>query len=146
MNRRQSLGHSGLFLLELLFCILILLLCSTACIRLFAAAWQNRSDARAYNHIEELTTNFCEIFEGSDGTMDDILRFYETGCPEETSLLYYYDRSWNDAKQEDAVYTLTLTPSVSEKEKTLHLVFSGADDSILYELEVRYPRIQTEVS
>jgi hypothetical protein len=145
MKRRHAFGHSGLFLLELLFCILILLLCSTACVRLFAAAWQNRSDARAYNYIEELTTNFCEIFEGSDGDPETLLATYGNGHSEGDSLLYYYDRSWNDAEQEDAFYILTLTPAGSEKEKTLHIEFSDADGSGLYELEVRYPRMQTEV-
>lgn len=135
---------SSLFLLEMIFSILVLALCSAACIRLFAVSWQNRREARAWNHIQELTINFSEILEAGDGSMDSFLTFYPEGERSSKSLLYYYDLSFQPAQDTDAVYQLEVSPSLSQGEKSITLRFLQAPDTLLYEKEIRYPVFSSE--
>lgn len=78
MQKITTHSKSGLFLMEMIFVLLFLGLTCGVCVRLFAASYSDRTRAREYNHIQELTTSVGEILEGTSGTADGFYSLCQT--------------------------------------------------------------------
>lgn len=149
MRKITTHSKSSLFLMEMIFSLLFLALVSAICVRIFAASYQNRRQAREWNHIQELVTSAGEILEGSDGTADAFLTFLPNGEKNEKSLSYYYDKRWNPCARENALYRMTVTLTPSAKEKTAAVAFFRTDagtfaeaseaGELLYRLDLHFP-------
>lgn len=141
MKKRFAPAKGSLFLIELILSILILSLSAAICLPVFASAWENRKKAREWKQIQEIVTNASELLEASDGRAETYLENLPFGVIDKENVLYYYDAMWMPADSADAVYTCSLTPSLTDTKKALHIqVFSsGSTNDLLYEIEVSYP-------
>ncbi len=145
MRRITNHAKSGLFLIEMIMCLLFLGLCCAVCLRLFAAAYLLREEARTNNHIQEIMITASEILEGWSGDPDSFLEelsrselivvssWNEDSRQEKDSgsdssftgsFETFYDRKWNPSSKEDAVYQFDAALRLTELEKTLELSFS----------------------
>lgn len=142
MKKFVPASKSSLFLMELISSVLILSLCTTVCIRIFAASWEARKQAREWNHIQECITNAAEILEATSGTEEEFLSFLPDGRIDNSSVLYYYDSAWNPVEAENAVYEMRIVPKITDIGKEIQITFSGylsQEDTVLYETSIRYP-------
>lgn len=142
MKKKYPSSRSSLFLIELILSVLILALCTTVCIRIFAASWQDRRQAREWNHIQELLTNTAEIFEATDGSAEALLQYLPSGSIDNGEVLYYYTSVWDSADAENAVYKLSLYPQTFDDWKSLQISFFHLDKNeatLLYETELHVP-------
>ena len=140
MKNFTTHSKSGLFLMEMIFVLLFLGLTCGICVRLFAATYQSRQKAREYDHIQELTTSIGEVLEGSQGRSEDFLVLFPDGIVSENTISCYFDKKWESVSQEQAVYQLTLTSSLTKSQKSADLLFQeiSSGDS-LYQQTIRFP-------
>lgn len=139
--RRKSFGsRSSLFLIELILSLLVFALVSTVCIRFFGASWKNRTAAREWNHIQELTVNASEILEAGDGRIEDFCLLFPDGVIKDSGMDIFYDSRWASCDEEHAVYTLQLQITLEKYTKTMDVVFLDKNGNVLYQQEIRYPR------
>ena len=144
MRRITSHAKSGLFLTEMIMCLLFLGLSCAICLRLFSAAYLLREEARTNNHIQELLITTSEILEGWDGDPDSFLRqlstadlsitkaFSESDLTENDpekhtafkgSFEASFSRKWVPSSQEKAYYLMKAVLEQAELENTLELSF-----------------------
>lgn len=157
MKKMTAHSKSSLFLMEMILSILILALTCTACVRVLAAAKDQRQKARELNHIQELTTSAGEALEGWDGQISSFVKIFGTPGrnPDKDSetdsnsaaisntsvylLSYYYDSKWNVCSEPSAIYTMTVQLSISDSEKNADLNFYNSQGKNLYQLSVTFP-------
>ena len=66
MKKITTHSKTSAFPHEMLFVLLFLGLACSICVQLFASSYLYRTNAREYNHIQELLTSVGEITEGTD--------------------------------------------------------------------------------
>ncbi|MBR2527393.1 MAG: hypothetical protein IKE58_02835 [Blautia sp.] len=149
MHRIRSHSKSNLFLMEMILCLLFLSLTCSVCIRLFAAAYENRRQARNLNHIQEYSTTVAELLKAWDtNNIQDYVRLLEgrgdplvlnilspgeNDLPSETlyaedtpclgSILLSFDRSWQPCPAEEAVEKTVIRLYRGNLEKAASLIF-----------------------
>lgn len=163
MKKMITHSKSSLFLMEMILSILILALTCTACVRIFAAAREQRQEARELNHIQELTTSVGETLEGWDGELSSFTQIFGEAdsnsateaissdsskrTPTDNSKIlkspylldYYYDTAWDSCDKNSAEYTMTIQLETSQSEKTAELNFYDSQNKNLYHLSITFP-------
>ena len=136
--------------MEMILCLLFLGLTCAITLRLFAWAYVMRAEARANNHIQEMTITASEILECWDGSAESFLKALnkagyevESGAlwkeqeilteekgslPENVEAEYVftaaYDRYWLPCSFEEGVYLMQGECRRDRYENTLDLVFA----------------------
>ena len=143
MQKITTHSKSGLFLMEMIFVLLFLGLTCGICVQLFAASYTARQKAREADHIQELVTSTGEILEGTDCTVSSFLILMPNGIADNDTICYSFDKNWQDTAKENAVYTMTVTFSVSQTSKGADIRFSklsGQNKEVqLYSQTIHYP-------
>lgn len=140
MKKSQHNSGTSLFLMEMILALLFLSLSCAACIQIFAAARKNRIQAEQWNQIQALTTSVGEALEGSDGSSKELLALLPDGKQEKSSLIWYYDSTWQICPEKDAVYEMIFTPDASSSEKSGRLSFRQIEeDRQLYQITLSFP-------
>ena len=160
MRFRNGKNSSGLFLMEMILCLLFFALACSICIRFFYAGYKDRHEARALNHFQELTITSFELLESWSGSAGDyaeglrpdynpVLQTEEpeqkpedfsgmsfTGC-----VLLYFDRSWNSCPAEESIWQMQVRLYTGGYQKGAVAVFyeGSLDSSPVYQNRVRYP-------
>ena len=140
--------RSSYFLIEMILCLLFFSLCCTVCIRIYAAAWQKRTEARNLNHMQELITAAGETliaWSGSDGEYLSLLQ--QEGYPfrkgKDQSLVLTMDRNWTDCDAKDCFWEVKIIPGTDENEKTAIVSFCRTDDparEACRTMTIKFPR------
>ena len=137
--------------MEMIFVLLFLGLTCGICVRLFAASYTSRQRAREADHIQELVTDTGEILEGTDGSVQSFLALMPDGTSNDgttsgvksNELCYYFDKQWQSVSQENSVYKMTVTLSVSDSSKSAEIQFSKiagqTEEESLYTQTIRFP-------
>lgn len=146
MQKMTAHSKSSLFLMEMILSVLILSLTCTACVRILAAAKNQRQEARNLNHIQELVTSAGESLEGWDGQLSSFTAIFGIPGDIETSnssqaylLTYYYDNEWNICENSAVWYTMTIQLAASQNEKSADLNFYDQQGKSLYQLSTSFP-------
>lgn len=143
MQKITTHSKSGLFLMEMIFVLLFLGLTCGVCIRLFAASYTARVNAREDSHIQELITSAGEILEGTDGTVQSFLSLMPEGVADQDSICYYFDKQWQNTSQEDAVYKMIVVCSASANIKEVQITFvklqNASEENSLYTQTICFP-------
>ena len=135
MKQKQDISdhRSSYFLIEMILCLLFFSLCCTVCVRIFAEAWQKRTEARDLNHMQELITAAGETlmaWSGDDGGYLSLL--LQEGYPfreeKDKSLILTMDRNWEDCAAEESFWEMKIIPGSDETEKTAVLSFTRSDN------------------
>ena len=139
MKHFHSHSRSSLFLAELILALCFLALVCAGCVRLFAAAYLNRTEARRLNYIQENTIQTGELLEGWSGETDDLTTLFPEASLKEDCLLLYYDKNWSPSDEEDHVYCQEILPSVTENTKGALVSFTDTEGKELYQIQILYP-------
>lgn len=145
MKQIHSHSKNSLFLMEMIFVLLFLSFSSAACIRIFAAAEKKHVQAVESRQIQAHTISVSEIMEGSDGSTDSFIQYLCGNISDTSSVVWYYDSSWNICTEQEASYRmlLKLSPSRYEKAGTLSFYRMDAANTLLHSTELRFPSTQS---
>ena len=145
MKKTARHSKNSLFLMEMVMVLLFLSLSGAACVRIFATARENRIQTQEWIHIQSLTTSIGEIMEGTSGREADFLQYLPGGAVSASSIVWYYDNTWELCSHEDASYKMNLSFSDVKEEKKATLTFSRlyAKSEKLYSIDLAFPIIQT---
>lgn len=145
MKKTARHSKNSLFLMEMIMVLLFLSLSGAACVRIFAMARENRTETQEWIHIQSLTTSAGEILEGTNGREADFLQYLPGGTASDSSIVWYYDNTWELCSHEDASYEMNLSLSDVTEEKKATLTFSrlyGKSEK-LYSIDLAFPVLQT---
>lgn len=138
----HSASKSSLFLLELLFSILFFILTAALCIQVFVKARLLSQDAENLTFSHNLCENISTLIRGSDGSLQDasdaLCRFYPEAVCEDSFVFLYYDRGWEPADREDAVYIVTVSLSREEQFLLAQIGISDAQGQEIYTLPASF--------
>ncbi len=144
MKKTASHSKTSLFLMEMIFALLFLALSSTACIRIFAAAKMNHTQAQEWRQIQMLTTSVGEILEGSDGTAETFVSLLPEGNIQDNVIEWYYDKSWKSCSASQASYEMELTLSVTTPSRQGTLTFYRYPNHVqIYTIDLAFPAVST---
>lgn len=145
MKKLTTHSKTGLFLMEMIFVLLFLSLSSAACIRILAAARENRIRTEEWLHIQALTTSAGEIMKGGNGSAQSFLDAFPQGAADNSKLTWYYDTDWNPCSQKQASVkmVLLLTSSSSSRSGTLAFSRLYGTDTEIYSVNLAFPIIST---
>lgn len=101
--RRVRHSKSGLFLIELMICILFFSFTAGICIRFFAKSHTLSQDAKNLYQAQQEASSMAEILEKDIDSLDHIY--------------VYYDKDWKQCNKEDMVYWLEVTEQESGQMK-----------------------------
>ena len=101
--RRVRHSKSGLFLIELMICILFFSCTAGICIRFFAKSHELSQEARNLYQAQQEASSMAEILEG--GT-DSLYHRY-----------VYYDKDWNQCDKEEKMYWLEVTQAQNQAQE-----------------------------
>lgn len=93
--RRVRHSRSGLFLIELMICILFFSFTAGICIRFFVKSHNMSQDAKNLYQAQQEAASMAEILEKDIDSLDNIS--------------VYYDKDWNQCDKEEKVYWLEVT-------------------------------------
>ena len=168
MHKLTNHAKSGLFLMEMIMCLLFLGLACAICLRLFGAAYLLREEARVNNHIQEIIVNTSELLEGWDGspdTFEDRLRDLgmsasgsevqskdpDTGTSAAggEAFQFFYTRRWVPCSLQEAYYAVEAVLFKDRLENTMKLDFyrmEGKDSrgDSFYHYSVSFPALNTQ--
>ena len=144
MKKTASHSKTILFLMEMIFVLLFLALSSTACIRIFAAAKMNHTQAQEWRQIQMLTTSVGEILEGSNGTAESFVLLLPDGNIQGNAIEWYYDNLWNSCSSSQASYEMELTLSEASLSRHGTLTFYRCPDHVqIYTIDLAFPDVST---
>lgn len=93
--RRVRHSRSGLFLIELMICILFFAFTAGICIRFFVKSHDMSTEARNLYQAQQEAASMAEVLESDVDSMDEIF--------------VYYDKDWNQCDKKDKIYWLEVT-------------------------------------
>lgn len=113
--RRIRHSKSGLFLIELMICILFFAFTAGICIQFFVKSHNMSQDAKNLYQAQQEAASMAEVLEKDIDSLDNIY--------------IYYDKSWRQCDEKDKVYWMEVTQMQSEAEESLEkikiAVYSG---------------------
>ena len=146
MKKYTTHSKTGLFLMEMILVLLFLSLSCAACIRILAAARENRIRTEEWIHIQALTTSAGEIMEGTDGSDQSFLSAFPGGTSRDQVLTWYYDSGWEPCTEKEAArkMELTLASTALEKKGTLSFSRMYGTDRDIYSVDLAFPVTSTD--
>lgn len=111
--RRVRHSKSGLFLIELMICILFFSCTAGICIRFFAKSHELSQKARNLYQAQQEASSMAEILEG--GT-DSLYHRY-----------VYYDKDWKQCEKKDMVYWLEVSETDVKKKEAENKTGDNSD-------------------
>lgn len=101
--RRVRHSRSGLFLIELMVCILFFSITAAICIRFFVKSHQMSQDARNLYQAQQEAASMAEVLEKDVDSLDNI-------C-------VYYDKEWKQCDKKEKVYSLKVTEKKNQTQQ-----------------------------
>jgi type II secretory pathway pseudopilin PulG len=120
-------SRSRVFLIELLCCVLIFVLCAVVALQIFAAARQTSDNARALSVLNTQAANIAETYKADKGDVARLIRDAQMAALPDGTLALYYDVDLHrvDAGS-SAVYELVCSkPTVAEHVEQMALTIRG---------------------
>lgn len=118
--RRVRHSRSGLFLIELMICILFFAFTAGICVRFFVKSHDMSQDADNLYQAQQEAASMAEVLEEDSNLPDDIF--------------IYYDKEWKQCDKENKVYWMEVTGDQSQSEEKNGLkkikiaVYSGQEN------------------
>ena len=106
--RRIRHSQSGLFLIELMICILFFAFTAGICIQFFVKSHNMSQDAKNLYQAQQEAASMAEVLEKDIDFLDDIY--------------IYYDKNWKQCDEKEKVYWMEVTEMPSKSEKNLKKV------------------------
>jgi len=133
---KHSKSKTSLFLMELIITILFFSVCAAVCMQLFVQTHLLGQKTRELNHAVATAQGCAEVMRGTDGSIDEILKFYPSAVSDnETFLEVYYDSDFKVCEYTDAAYVadITLKPNGAIQNMDINIVRMD-DLEVIYSL------------
>lgn len=138
MNKTRK-SRASLFLIELILAILFFSLGSAICVRIFAQAALISRSAADLSFASSQVSSAASVIRFSDDPAKCAEAFFPGACRDENSFSVFYDSDRTLCSEENAVYTMDVTYSISDGFGTGYICMTGAEGEVLYDLELSYP-------
>ena len=121
----QGNSRTGLFIVELAFCILFLSIAATVCVKSIVDAYEVSKYAQVLNESVIRAQSTAELYKGLKGDIDKLKDILNAEQNDE-ELIVYYDASWNTVGSSnysisDKGFSLIITPQLkNECEISIH--------------------------
>ena len=134
--------RSSLFLIELIIDILFFSLGSAVCIQAVVKAHSDRMDARALSFASSTVSSAASVVKYTDGELDSVQAYFPGAfLDSDSAIAVCYDGDFTPCAPEDAAYILRIETASQEETETAHIWMDGQEGQLLYELDLRYPRV-----
>ena len=90
----QGNSRTGLFIVEIAFCILFLSIAATVCVKSIVDAYEVSKNAQILNESVIRAQSTAELYKGLKGDIDKLKDILNAEQNDE-ELIVYYDASWN---------------------------------------------------
>lgn len=138
MNKKGN-SRASLFLIELILAILFFSLGSAICIRVFAHAAMISKSAADLSFASSQVSSAASVIRFADDPAGDAESYFHGARAQEDSFSVFYDADRTLCGEEDAVYKMEVSYSVSNGFGTGYIFMTGSEGEILYDLELTYP-------
>lgn len=101
--RRVRHSRSGLFLIELMVCILFFSITAAICIRFFVKSHQMSQEAKNLYQAQQEAASMAEVLEKDVDSLNNI-------C-------VYYDKEWKQCDKKEKVYSLEVTEEKNQAQQ-----------------------------
>lgn len=101
--KRVRHSRSGLFLIELMICILFFSITAGICIQFFVKSHNMSQDAKNLYQAQQEAASMAEILEKDIDSLDNIS--------------VYYDKDWNQCDKEEKMYWLEVTQAQNQAQE-----------------------------
>lgn len=147
---RQAPGRSHLFFIEFLIVLFFFLIISTACLRVFAAAYKVTQNADALAHAQTTAASIAEVLEAGE-VIDDYFPEAVLISSADEGLTRSYQITWDndfavcDAGSEAVCYTLSvqLDTNTDRHDQAISISCTDQTGETIYELSVTYHQALT---
>ncbi|MCI6859017.1 MAG: hypothetical protein MR867_06965 [Eubacterium sp.] len=127
--RRVKHSRSGLFLIELVLCILFFSLTAAVCIRVFVRSHEISAHAQNLYQAQTEAANVAEIFEGSDSFLGDLKKYYPDLEEGAAVKQIFYNKNWKMCGKEHAAYVMKIFLDREDTMEKMKLsVYSGKNE------------------
>lgn len=138
MNKSGN-SRSSLFLIELILAILFFSLGSAVCVRIFAHAAIISRSASDLSFASSQVSSAASVIRFSDDPAGNAASYFPGARAQEDSFSVFYDADHTLCNEEDAIYTMNVSYSVSDGFGTGYICMTGSKGEVLYDLELSYP-------
>lgn len=111
---KYSKSKTSLFLMELIIAIMFFSICAALCVQLFVKAHVLGQKTKELNHAVAISQGFAETMRGTDGSIQDILKYYPSAISDNESFFeVYYNADFAPCEYSEAKYVgdVTLSPN-----------------------------------
>ena len=95
MINRNSISSSGLFLIELLICLMIFAVASAICLKVFVGSHLISEESNKVNNAVIAAQNGAEAFKATGGDLIAAAKLLEESVLDGDSIIRLYDNNWN---------------------------------------------------
>ena len=133
--------RSSLFLIELIIAILFFSLGSAVCVQAFVKAHTVSMDAHDLSFASSTVSSAASVVKYTDGALDSVQAYFPGAFLDGNDIAVCYDDNHTPCTQEDAAYTLRIKTDSQVGAETARIWMDSRDGQLLYELDLRYPRV-----
>lgn len=115
--RRVRHSKSGLFLIELIICILFFSFTAGICIQFFVKAHDKSQEAKNLYQAQQEASSMAEILEKDmdfTALAPNLKRYYPKLEQVEEKIYIYYNKDWKQCKKDEKVYWMEVTQKPEE--------------------------------
>ena len=115
----QGNSRTGLFIVEIAFCILFLSIAATVCVKSIVDAYEVSKNAQILNESVIRAQSTAELYKGLKGDIDKLKDILNAEQNDE-ELIVYYNASWNTVGSSnysisDKGFSLKITPQLKNE-------------------------------
>lgn len=124
MNRFKK-SKTSLFLMELIITMMFFSVCAAVCLQMFVKTHLLGKETMELNHAVAEAQCFAEIMRGTDGTIEDIMKYYPDAASDGESFFeVYYDDEFFQCDYSRAAYEadISLRPDGSIQNMTVQIM------------------------
>ena len=132
-------SKSGLFLMELMFCIFFFAIGSAVCLQMFVKAHTVSESSRDLTFATEICSTVSDHWKDSQGDYDLLLDLLLTGEYTDNVFTIYYTEEGENCEEADAFYTLHLTTTYDKSSMIMNGHFEVEhQDQLVYETDIEH--------
>lgn len=136
-------SKSSLFLLELIIGILIMVVASTICIKVFFGASMKSTEAKNLTSSQELASGAAELIREEGADLGRIQEYYPDSSVKSGILDVYYDKNWDICTEKNKCYAMSITVDRSGKFVEAYITLKDNKDKKIYGLEADTYKLAT---
>lgn len=131
-------NKSGIFLIELLFVVLIILLSITSCVKIFFESQKLSEQSYVLTNAAIASENAAQLLKNADGSLEQFEEYYKANISGNIAEAYFNDEFENSADENNSSYKLRVERKSDDSGLIFfEIIFSDIkSDNLIYTLKV----------